>query len=90
MGKAGEEIVKERQGTNLLLCWPPPDSDMAYNALKNFESAKGDFLIYIGDPASSAEPEFFRALEKHFLKTSITIPSWKGINERLFIYKLRN
>lgn len=85
-----EEIVQSCKGRSLFLCWPPPDSLMAFNSLKVFEDIKGEYIIFIGDKKSSAEESFFKRLEMHELKKDISIPSWNGINERLLIYKLRN
>ncbi|MGM0417165.1 MAG: hypothetical protein ACQEQS_00440, partial [Thermodesulfobacteriota bacterium] len=48
-----EDTVRSCSQRTLFLCWPPPDSPMAFNALKIYEQIKGQTLIYIGDPVSS-------------------------------------
>lgn len=86
--QGGEDIVRAFSESSLFLCWPPPESKMAFNALKAFESVNGKYLIYIGDPVSSADESFFRELEKNTLIKDMKLPAWPWINEKLMIYKI--
>jgi len=84
-----EDTVRSCSERTLFLCWPPPDSPMAFNALKVYEKVKGGTLIYIGDPVSSADKNFFKRLKMHEKKLDLKIPSWKNINERMMIYSIK-
>lgn len=86
--KGNEDVVSAYFDSSLFLCWPPPDSKMAFNAFVKYKNAGGKTLIYIGDPRSSADESFFNELEKYRLIHELNIPSWKNINEKLMIYSL--
>jgi len=87
---SGDETVLPAYNDHaLFLCWPPPESDMALNALEIFRNAGGRYLIYIGDPVSSAKENFFSELSKFQLVKELKIPSWKVINEKLMIIDLK-
>lgn len=84
-----ETAAKACSKRSLFLCWPPPGSKMAYNCLNYFREAGGKFLIYIGDPVSSAEESFFEEIFKFKLEYEFYIPSWTNINEKLMIFNLK-
>ncbi|MCB9494560.1 MAG: hypothetical protein H6681_03835 [Desulfobacteraceae bacterium] len=86
--KGDEETVSAYSNYALFLCWPPPDSKMAFNAFVKYKKSGGKTLIYIGDPLSSAEENFFKNLERHKMIHEMNLPSWKHINEKLMIYSL--
>jgi hypothetical protein len=51
----------------LLLCYPPPLSEMAENALKTFVGAGGKQVVYIGEfKGLTGSPRFERILLDHF------------------------
>lgn len=82
-------LLKFDKNTNLFLCWPPYDSDMALNCAKNF---KGSFIIYVGEDfgGCNANDEFFYYIENNFEKIGrINIPKWFGIHDYMTIYKRR-
>ncbi|MDY0360667.1 MAG: hypothetical protein RBR08_04365 [Desulforegulaceae bacterium] len=86
--KGDENTVSAYSNYSLFLCWPPPDSKMAFNAFVKYKNSGGKTLIYIGDPLSSADENFFKEIEKYKLIHELNIPSWKNINEKLMIYCL--
>ncbi|MES2504783.1 MAG: hypothetical protein V4534_07900 [Myxococcota bacterium] len=75
----------------LFLCWPPKKTGMATLTLHNYLVFGGQKVIYVGEyskDAATAEPEFFRLLEKHFeLIEELEIPTWPGYHDRLFVYQ---
>lgn len=63
---------------SLLLCYPPPLSEMAHDALKTFIGAGGKRLIHIGEfQGLTGSPTFERLLLRHFrcLQTHVCL-SW--------------
>jgi hypothetical protein len=80
---------KEEKDLNtcLFLCWPPPNSDVAFRSLKQFQ---GNYLIFIGEEKGGivANDEFFDALEKEWAKKSYAeIPRWFGNEDFLIFYE---
>jgi hypothetical protein len=70
----------------LMLCWPPYNDSMAYEALRAFKGAK---LIYIGESdGCNATDAFFKLVEKKWVEVKvINIPQWFGLHDHLFLYK---
>ena len=80
--------VRAHPGRALMLCWPPFDDDGAgYRPLLEF---RGSWLAYIGEPEGGATgtPRFARELELNWTpETTIAVPAWPGIKDRLTIYR---
>lgn len=73
--------------TALLLCWPPYNTSMAYDALVKF---KGNVLIYIGEgrDGCTGDDKFHDKLIKEWdLYLTIENPTWVDIYDSVFIYK---
>ncbi len=81
----GTEMAAAHPDRALFLCWPPPGSPMAREALIRHREAGGRTLIFIGSPGSSADGEFFRCLESMRVISSGGLWSWPGTEERLII-----
>lgn len=73
-------------GRALLLCWPPPESPMACNALTGYLDAGGSTLIYIGSPRSTGDAAFHACrgtMKQTFL---MELPGWPYIEEILSVH----
>lgn len=72
----------------MLLCWPPYDSPMAFDALSAF---RGQYLFYIGEGAGgcTADDDFFDLLDEKWELVTICedFYSWAGIRDNLHLYK---
>jgi len=73
----------------LFLCWPPWNSDMAYNALT---CHGGDHLAYVGEwMGGSANPRFFALLASAYEAIDVVdIPQWYNRDDRLMIFRRRH
>jgi hypothetical protein len=73
----------------LFLCWPPWNSDMAYNALAWH---RGDYVVYVGEwMGGCANQRFFTLLASTFEAIDLAnIPQWCNRDDRLVIFKRRN
>lgn len=92
--KQGDEtVLSSHPGRALLLCWPDPRSNLAFEALQHY---KGNTLIYIGflEPGLTATEDFFKEVAKNFdLEKEVTIKSWPHdlFNTQVaYIYKRKN
>ncbi len=83
-----ESIASASAKRTLFLCWPPVESQMAFNSLVRFMDKGGKYFIFIGDSRLCAEKRFYDKLLKYKILFESEIPSWKNINERLVIYDL--
>jgi hypothetical protein len=82
---AAEAVARHADHKTLLVVWPPPDRPMAYDALHAF---KGDQVVYIGDPACTADDAFRNELLNFWRCDDIVaIPRWTGINDSVFLYE---
>ena len=72
----------------LFLCWPPWNSDMAYNALT---CHGGDYLVYVGEwMGGSANPRFFALLASAYEAIDVVnLPQWYNRDDRLMIFRRR-
>jgi hypothetical protein len=70
----------------LFVCWPPWNSDMAYNALACYQ---GNHFVYVGEwMGGSANPRFFGQLATMFeLIDVVDIPPWQNRDDRLMIFR---
>ena len=85
--QGGPEVLSRYFNHSLLLCWPPYNSTMASDCLRNFQ---GKYVIYIGEPEGgcTADDDFFMILKEHFkLIETVEIPQWPNIHDSILIYK---
>lgn len=85
VGEGDESVPALYPERSLFLCWPMPESPMAYNALTNYREAGGHRVIYIGDGRSSGDERFHDELLSLNIVENRRIWSWPGIEERLII-----
>ncbi|MBN1498093.1 MAG: hypothetical protein JXA07_15075 [Spirochaetes bacterium] len=85
--KGDETIAAQHPDRSLFLCWPPPDSPVAFRALESYLSAGGKTAIVIGHmkPISMGDPSFYQLLGTLPVIERIPIHGWPGLNEELFI-----
>lgn len=83
--QGGPPELKEFPDHTLLLCWPPLNTGMATQCLKEF---LGSRLVYVGEwKGRTAEPEFHEQLEKHWrLDRQMSIPCWPGYSDQVFLF----
>jgi hypothetical protein len=84
-----ERAVLFFPGHTLFLCWPPWNSEMAYNALYYH---RGNYVLYVGEWWSgSATPHFFEQLVSRFDAIEVVaIPQWFGRDDRFMIFRRRS
>lgn len=89
VGRADERAVLFYPDHTLFLCWPPWNSDMAYNALAWH---RGDYVVYVGEwMGGCANRRFFTLLASTFeVIDVVNIPQWCNRDDRLMIFKRRN
>jgi hypothetical protein len=70
----------------LLICWPPLDSSMAFDALSCFQ---GSVLIYVGEwRGRTANHQFHKVIQEEWnQQQSIVIPCWPGYSDQVLIFK---
>lgn len=70
----------------LLLCWPPYESPMASDTLRQYT---GRHVIYVGEwRGRTADAVFHDALDRDWvLEGEHEIPCWPGFRDRVFIFK---
>ncbi len=84
-----ERFASLHPGRSLLLAWPLLDHPMAANALRNYLSAGGARMIYIGDESSSGDAEFHSAKRSLTLLTKHKLWSWPGVDDYIEIYAVK-
>jgi hypothetical protein len=89
VARCDERAVLFHPDHTLFLCWPPWNSDMAYNALAWHQ---GDYLVYVGEwMGGSANPRFFALLASTFEAVDVVeLPQWYNRDDRLMIFRRRN
>jgi hypothetical protein len=73
----------------LFLCWPPYDTRMADLALRRFEQAGGERLIYIGEHAGgcTGDDRFHDQLAKRWQETdTLALPQWPMVHDYLSVW----
>jgi len=80
------ESLLNHSDRSLFLCWPPADSKMAVECLRNW---KGRELAYVGDfNGLTGDQEFYDVLRRDFVLTqTIEIPQWAGAEDYLTIWQ---
>jgi hypothetical protein len=88
VAKGDERAVLDHPQSTLFLCWPPFDTDMAFNAL---DSHRGEQFIYVGEwMGGNANARFFALLASQFEAIdSIAIPQWYMRNDVLMVFRRR-
>jgi hypothetical protein len=71
----------------LLLCWPPPENPMAFNALSAYLRAGGRRLIFVGSVLSSGDAAFHRLRSSMTFTSRVQIPGWPFIEEILSVHE---
>ena len=87
--KGNHKAVRLHPDRTLLLCWPPYDSDMAFNCLINYT---GNKLIFIGegDGGCTANDKFFERLNHEWnFENEYNIPQWESIHDAVYEYVRR-
>lgn len=83
----GLDILEHGTDRTLFLCWPPRDFDLAHRALDAYD---GKTFIYVGEQREhdQSNEAFFDLLEAEFgyPRTTISLPSWRGCHDNLYIY----
>lgn len=85
--QGGPEKAADHPDATLLLCWPPFESPMAYQAVKAF---KGNRIIYIGEGRGgcTGDNKFHRLLEMGWeRKGGWGVPQWEGIHDHISFYE---
>ena len=72
----------------LFLCWPDPRSYMARNALVSYRAGGGRRLIYLGDPASSGDPDFHALLDSLPCVERFRTDGWECCDEWCALYRM--
>jgi hypothetical protein len=78
--------VKQITTEALMLCWPPYDEPMAFEALKMFA---GEYLIYVGEGygGCTGDDDFHKELQNWLHLCHRAQPNWWGIHSAFNIYK---
>lgn len=85
----GYTNVKKYQETlgadNLMLCWPPSNSEMAR---KITQKEKPETLIFIGQRTKvTGNKSFHNLLDTFKQEKKIEIPSWPRVTDNLYVFK---
>lgn len=89
ISKVNKETVAKMGHRTLMLCWPPYDSNMAFDFLSFYS---GDRLVYIGESCGgcTANDKFFDELQlKWKLVNEVDVYSWVGICDACYFYVRR-
>ena len=90
--EGNEDSVKNNSDRTLFLCWPPM-SNMGYECLHQYLQHGGQKLIYIGEGPGgcTGDDDFHQLLRNQMECIEIhSIPRWVCINDRMYIYQVKN
>lgn len=85
--------VSAYQDRSLLICWPPRDTDIAFDRVARYAGRR---LIYIGEPemlsdgrrGCTANQKFFDGLRAGWkLGARCGLRRWSGVHDAVFIYE---
>jgi len=82
--KGGAEKAGIGSYEALFICWPPFDTPMAAESLRNF---KGNLIFYVGEEAGGCTGDLFfhqQIIQRYTLVKRIKIPNWEGIRDYFF------
>ncbi|CAM9411774.1 unnamed protein product, partial [Phaeothamnion confervicola] len=84
----GPEAAAERPAFALLLCYPPPASDMAAAALRCY---RGGFVMHVGEwRGLTGDASFETALQREFsLRETVPLPPWGTDASHLTVWERR-
>lgn len=85
--QAGPEIAAVYPEATLFLCWPPYDTPMAYDCLRQYE---GKRVVFIGegDGGCCADEAFWKLLQEQFEHVlDIDIPTWWGVRDYVTVWE---
>lgn len=87
--KGGVEKISMHPGATLFLCYPPPDNDMALQALRLYE---GEYLCYCGEyRGDTGTKSFEQLLEQKFVCLKFQVlPNWADTCYSLTVWKRRD
>lgn len=83
------EILKQHGDRTLFLCWPPYESDMAYQSLMSYPGSR---LIYIGegDGGCTGDDAFHAEFYEHTGNweqvATFALPHWDGMHDIVYVY----
>lgn len=86
----GPEVLDSLDAPALLLCWPPYNDDMAFNALQKF---RGETVVYVGEGhgGCTANDAFHDLLGAEWvldeMQQSVSSLCWPGIRDRVEVYR---
>lgn len=86
--RGDERTVDAYVVRDLVLCWPPWGTDMAFNALVR---SACPHVVYVGEwMGGSANPRFFAELVARFEAIdAVAIPQWVGRSDQLLVFRRR-
>jgi hypothetical protein len=84
---SNEELLQHKQ-RSLLLCYPPPNDDMATQCVRSYE---GSTLLYVGEWSGlTANTEFERTVQREWtLKRRLPLPNFGNQISEMFVFKRR-
>lgn len=88
--RADSVVALDHPERTLLVCWPPYDEPMAYEALVSYEIGGGGQLVFIGEHfgGCTGDARFFDRLEAGWDETgSVILPSWPGIHDYMTTWR---
>ena len=87
VSRADHNVTGAWKNRALMLCWPPYNDPMAYEALLAY---RGSSLIYIGEGSGgcTADDQFHGMLEDVWDEVEhLELPAWPGIRDSLMVYR---
>lgn len=89
--KGDETAAARHPDRSLFICWPPPESPVAFRALESYRMAGGKTVIVIGHmkPLSMGDAAFYELLESLATIERMPIHGWPGMQEELWICSAR-
>jgi hypothetical protein len=86
--RGGANSVLRHADRTLFLCWPPPGSPMALNAVVNHYGAGGVHVITAADEGCCGTEEFWDLLEKRYrIIRRVDIPRWMIASDRMLVWR---
>lgn len=82
-----DALADVHEDAALLLCWPPPCSEMADRALRAYD---GETVVYVGEGRGgcTADEAFHERLHGEFeLVETVAIPTYMGMRDRLEVWE---
>jgi hypothetical protein len=95
VSRGDETVLPHHRERSLLLCWPPGQDPMAFNALKSYQ---GNTFLYIGQlPLArglkgwTGDDNFFALLNRDWQTvTTVELPCWELCWDKLYVYRRRS